>query len=218
MFSMPMPSFLLSSPSSTSLTPVQTPVLSPIANDSRFSYHVPMSFSPFSPPPTPTFFQAPVPVTDDTLLRLANFVRSTNSDTQQQQQLVRQQQMAVIESKDDDARRISAANIGTMSRVEMLELVRAQVRSPIVDFLCMVLSDFNQFGHFCSFIDSREFKILNTKTFTELLNLRSKQKPKSYLQVARALKSYEGRLVDGHVMLRKVKDKRNQFKFFPDLP
>uniref|UniRef100_A0A183CDF9 ANTH domain-containing protein n=1 Tax=Globodera pallida TaxID=36090 RepID=A0A183CDF9_GLOPA len=180
----------------------------------------PMAFLPFSSPLTPTSVQTPVSAVDDTLLRLANFVNATNSDTQQQHQPFVRQQKADNSPNGGNWGIVynNESNILTMSKLAMLELVRTQVRSPIVDFLCAVLADVNQFGHVCSFIASREFKIHNTKTFTELLNLRSRQKPKSYLQVARALKSYEDRLVDGYVMLRKVKDKRNQFKFFPDLP
>lgn len=38
---------------------------------------------------------------------------------------------------------------------------------------------------------------------------------KSYLQIARALKSFEQKDFEGHVTLKKVKDKRNHFQFFP---
>uniref|UniRef100_A0A914GYT6 Uncharacterized protein n=1 Tax=Globodera rostochiensis TaxID=31243 RepID=A0A914GYT6_GLORO len=174
----------------------------------------PMAFPMFSSPLTPTYVQTPISAVDDTLLRLTNFVNATNSDDTQQQQhhqpFVRQQKVDNSQNGDNCQHGTRSgivyaeSNILTMSKLAMLESVRSQVRSPIVDFLCAVLADVNQFGHVCSFISSREFKIHNTKTFTELLNLRSRQKPKSYLQVARALKSYEDRVVDGYVMLRKL--------------
>jgi hypothetical protein len=40
---------------------------------------------------------------------------------------------------------------------------------------------------------------------------------KSYLQISRALKSFEERKIYDLVMMRKVPNKRNQYKFYPDL-
>ncbi|KAI1729725.1 ets-domain-containing protein [Ditylenchus destructor] len=100
-----------------------------------------------------------------------------------------------------------------------LKFISEKIESPMMQCLCELLSQPASYGNIIAWTgNKREFKVANTEILAEILATRfPSEKKKSYLQVARALKCFETTLLHGHVVMRKVKSKRNHFELFPDL-
>ncbi|KAI1717376.1 ets-domain-containing protein [Ditylenchus destructor] len=100
-----------------------------------------------------------------------------------------------------------------------LKLISEKIESPMMKCLCELLSQPASYGNIIAWTGNKcEFKVANTEILAEILATRfPSEKKRSYLQVARALKCFEATLLHGHVVMRKVKSKRNHFELFPDL-